>query len=232
MSRLSSESRGPWVSHYSTLSSYHFPVSRITVLLSPLICLQPLGNKLQEGRDLYSPPVSYASTTPEVASCPLLPSWSLLPTASQYPLHSLCCLLRCRKTPSNWVVKSKDCQLCTSDHPELNVVIRHSSGRALAAIPNSFKFCPLRHTQPGNEAAMLVPPIIPTLNHVKRLHMATILFRVRTLVFGGSLSHFSSISQAEMGPGSVLNLQAHCTVIIIQSAQIRSMPSGNFGQQH
>lgn len=50
-------------------------------------------------------------------------------------------------------------------------------------------------------------------------------------VFGGALSHVSSISQAETGPGSVLNLQAHCTVITIQSAQIRSMPSGNFGQQ-
>lgn len=84
-SLLSSESRGPWVSHYSTLSSYHFPLSRITVLVSPLICLPPLVNKLQEGRDLYSPPVSYASTTPEVATCPLLPSWSLLPTASRYP---------------------------------------------------------------------------------------------------------------------------------------------------
>ena len=77
-------------------------------------------------------------------------SWSLLPTAGRYPLHSLCCLLCNRETPSNWVMKSKDCQLCTSEHPELNAVIRRSSGKALAAIPNSFKFCPLRHTQPGN----------------------------------------------------------------------------------
>lgn len=60
--------------------------------------------------------------------------------------------------------------------------------------------------------------------------MATIIFRVRTLHFSGSLSlsHFSSISQTEMGPWSVLKLQAHCTVITIQSAQIRNMPSGNF----